>query len=765
MRGRRDEWATALTVLGNVAGTTANVLLVEGEPGIGKTLLLDEAASVAAARGTAVARGRADELGRPAPFGPLLWALREGPALPAVARSACVEGPGLVLWLAEQVRLSLERRSAAGPLLVTLDDLQWADPATLMALRTLPSWLAARPVAWLLARRNTAAHDAGRLFDLLEEEGAGRIVLRPLDGDAMAELAADTLGAPPEGRLAELATQAGGNPLLLLALLTGLREEGAVVVGADAACLSRTAAPGAGLPRRVHTAVRRRLEELDAKTRHVLEATAVLGRSFSPSYAAEMLGETPAALLPPLQEALDAGVLDATPDELAFRHELLWRSVVERVPAPVRRALQEQIGRRPRGRAGPGFRHADGATAEPLTNLALLAWDEGRLSRGLDLAREAADLPSEGLHRHPRAVLAAMLTDLWLLDEAEAVIADAAEKAGDDPVWAAEIPVLRARLDLAAGRLGSAIEHAETGLTAAGTLAAPALASSAVSVLGTASLRAGDVPGAVRYLEHDPARSARGVPPYTRLRSELTAGRISEACGGAARGMSSLGGVYDALPRHTGALTSEPTAAAWLVRVAMAVDDRHRADAVVDAAEGIAWRNPGLPNPSVAAGHARALREGDPEALRRVVADHTEMWARGSAAEDLGVLLGADPGCRAQAVESLDTALTCYEAAAAVRDAARVRGRLRRLGERRRHWVRTEHPVSGWTSLTATERAVCGLVAQGLTNRQAAEQMFISEHTVAFHLRQVFRKLGIHSRVELAGLATRADAGADIRRR
>ena len=58
--------------------------------------------------------------------------------------------------------------------------------------------------------------------------------------------------------------------------------------------------------------------------------------------------------------------------------------------------------------------------------------------------------------------------------------------------------------------------------------------------------------------------------------------------------------------------------------------------------------------------------------------------------------------------------------------------------------------MSGWASLTGTEHAGYDLVAQGLTNRQTAEQMFISEHTVAFHLRQVFRKLNIRSRVELA---------------
>jgi DNA-binding CsgD family transcriptional regulator len=59
------------------------------------------------------------------------------------------------------------------------------------------------------------------------------------------------------------------------------------------------------------------------------------------------------------------------------------------------------------------------------------------------------------------------------------------------------------------------------------------------------------------------------------------------------------------------------------------------------------------------------------------------------------------------------------------------------------------------------ERAVCDLVSQGLTNQQAADQMFISVHTIAFHLRQVFRKLSVSSRVELTRLAVeRAQAAA-----
>jgi DNA-binding CsgD family transcriptional regulator len=85
-------------------------------------------------------------------------------------------------------------------------------------------------------------------------------------------------------------------------------------------------------------------------------------------------------------------------------------------------------------------------------------------------------------------------------------------------------------------------------------------------------------------------------------------------------------------------------------------------------------------------------------------------------------------------------------------DAARLRARLRDLGVRRRHWRHIERPVSGWPSLTEAERRVADVVAEGLTNAKAAERLFLSRHTVDFHLRQIFRKLGIGSRVELTRL-------------
>jgi DNA-binding CsgD family transcriptional regulator len=65
----------------------------------------------------------------------------------------------------------------------------------------------------------------------------------------------------------------------------------------------------------------------------------------------------------------------------------------------------------------------------------------------------------------------------------------------------------------------------------------------------------------------------------------------------------------------------------------------------------------------------------------------------------------------------------------------------------------SRRPGSGWDSLTDTERRVTDLVAQGLSNRQVANRVFLSTHTVAFHLRHIFWKLGIGSRVQLARIA------------
>ena len=125
-----------------------------------------------------------------------------------------------------------------------------------------------------------------------------------------------------------------------------------------------------------------------------------------------------------------------------------------------------------------------------------------------------------------------------------------------------------------------------------------------------------------------------------------------------------------------------------------------------------------------------------------------------SAVEDLGRLAAA-AGDRQKAVDCFTRALRAYSELGATWDAARVRGRLRGHGVRTRV-APASKPPSAWAGLTESELAVVRLVARGLTNREVAERLFLSPHTVGQHLRHVFSKLDINSRVELARLAASA---------
>ena len=190
--------------------------------------------------------------------------------------------------------------------------------------------------------------------------------------------------------------------------------------------------------------------------------------------------------------------------------------------------------------------------------------------------------------------------------------------------------------------------------------------------------------------------------------------------------------------------------------------DRDRAERVLAQAEHLAAVNASFPAVVAASRHARGLVDADPALVQQAGADHRNVGAKASAWEDAGViLLGTDD--RSAARDLLERAVAAYQELGAERDAARVRQRLRTIGVRLPHGRRADRPVSGWGSLTDTEREVAELVAEGLTNAQVAERMYRSRHTVDFYLRHIFRKLGISSRVALARLQFERDRGTDAK--
>jgi DNA-binding CsgD family transcriptional regulator len=125
------------------------------------------------------------------------------------------------------------------------------------------------------------------------------------------------------------------------------------------------------------------------------------------------------------------------------------------------------------------------------------------------------------------------------------------------------------------------------------------------------------------------------------------------------------------------------------------------------------------------------------------------------ACEDAAGLLARD-GRRDEAAALLAEALDRYEHAGADAWARRVRAQLRALGVRPGARGSRQRPASGWAGLTATEREVSLLVAEGLTNGAVARRLYISPHTVNTHLRHVFDKLDVANRVALAAVVHRA---------
>jgi DNA-binding CsgD family transcriptional regulator len=197
---------------------------------------------------------------------------------------------------------------------------------------------------------------------------------------------------------------------------------------------------------------------------------------------------------------------------------------------------------------------------------------------------------------------------------------------------------------------------------------------------------------------------------------------------------------------------ADPEAAVLLVRGALVADDRPRAMELAVATEQLAAGRPADRDMAAAAAHARGLIEQDPTALERAAREYSSSLGRAWATEDCAGAWG-ERGNRDVAVARLQEAHTLYKQLGAPDSAARVRAQLLAAGVRVRHWRQADRPAFGWESLTDTEQRVVHLVARGLTNRQIASQMYLSIHTIAFHLRRVYCKLDISSRVQLATMA------------
>jgi len=500
IRGRKRELLALEGQLRVLSEGHGSITVLEGSPGAGKTRLVAEAANIAGRLGVRVGAGGARRGDRVVTMGALLDSLAGGsePLFPREAFRDVESVPDLRYWLVQEIEAMLETAASAEPVLVSIDDLQWADGGTIGAFEGLALRLAGLPIAWLVAWRPAEIPpEVGETLGRLEAAGALRISLSPLDDAAVAEVVGDLAGAEPDDSLLHLAASADGIPFWLTELLIGLREEGRLETRDG-----RAATATMLLPARMSDSMHQRLERMSPLARKVASVGAALGRKFPFNVMANMVGASAASLLEPVDELIRADILFDHGDLLSFRHDIVREAVLDSMPSTARTALEREAASALLAAGMPPTEVAEqlAASAEPGDSEAIDVLFAAAKSLGTSDPAAAADLAMRALELTP----------------------------GDDPrrgPLVAEVAILLH----AAGRLDEATSFARTALT---PLLPPAQESEVLfSIAGMFSLSAD--------MRADAGRRALALPDLTRqdrarhlarlVHNVLAGGRRTEA--------------------------------------------------------------------------------------------------------------------------------------------------------------------------------------------------------------------------------------------
>lgn len=359
LHGRAAEIRAIDDALDVLASGGRAIVLVEGEAGIGKTRLLTEALARAGARGWDIARGQGEELERSRPFGVVADAFgcvrsSDDPRRVAIAALLGTHGAGdvgpitvtsdpVVQYRAVDAFVDLaEELALHGPLVIGLDDLQWADPSSVLTISALCRRLGDLPVGLVGCFRPLPyATQVQRLSAALDGAGARHLRLGPLTDAGLRELVTEAVGAEPGPKLLAEIARAAGNPLFVTELLAALIQSGLLTVTDGSAELGERTLPGT-----LRLTILHRLGFLSAQTMQTLRVGSILGTSFTLTDLSMVLGQPAVDLSVTLAEAIAAGVLSDDGARLRFRHDLIRDAIYGQLPGSVRQGLHREAGQR-----------------------------------------------------------------------------------------------------------------------------------------------------------------------------------------------------------------------------------------------------------------------------------------------------------------------------------------------------------------------------------------------------------------------------------
>ena len=473
---REGEIASIEAALSTASAGGGAGLLLSGPPGIGKTALLEHARSRAFDRGMLVLGARGGLFEREFPFGvarqlldriasdeerrEALFAGAAGAAAPLLSGKVVqAAAPDAVFGATYGLFWAIMNLAAQCPLLVCVDDLQWADEPSARLLDYLLWRNDDAQMAVVAALRTGEARTTDHQRALGELEAAGRLVVvepAPLTGVGAAELARQAFGDAVEpGFASQCRERTGGNPFYLVELFRELADEG---IEPTTAAAPRA---GSGAPRVVARVVLARLSRLGRDAEALARAVATLGDGAQLADAAELGGLSRARASAAVEQLAAAAVLGDADGGLRFFHPLMRDAVeADMTPAVVgdRHAqaadILAQHGRSAEAVAAHALMSPPVANPTTVERLQIAA----RLAMGRAAPEEAATLLSRALAEPPRPeAMTSVLFDLGASEaaahrpEATGHLLAARDRASPGQERAG-IALLLARLFLFAGR-------------------------------------------------------------------------------------------------------------------------------------------------------------------------------------------------------------------------------------------------------------------------------------------------------------------------